>query len=552
MISLRYFLGFVLWSLLNPVSPAAERPNILWITSEDNAAHWLGCYGNAQAATPRLDRLAAEGLRFTRAYSNAPVCAVARSTILMGAYAPTMGTQHMRSRHPIPADFVPYVTILRKAGYYCVNRSKTDYNFRGQDTALWDDCSGKAHYRRRAAGQPFMAVINLTTTHESGLFPDQIRRNRAVGMIPKTPRVPPAEVALPPSLPDLPEIRADAAVYHDLVSAMDRQVGELLDELERAGLAEDTVVFYYSDHGGALPRSKRFLEDSGVRVPLLIRIPEKFRHLSPWKPGEVIDEAVAFVDFAPTLLSLTGLSAPESTQGRAFLGPDRVPARKFEFLYGDRFDENPGMRRGLTDGRFKYIRCFTPHLHRPPFCQYPLGQGAWQAWKSAASEGRLEKGYHLDLMTRPLPVEALFDLESDPWEIRNLAADPRHAEILKEMRDQLQTQMIGTRDTGVVPEALWKEMAGEKPIREIILAAGKTHDRWVELAFQATAVEWDPSIIDALESESPVERHWAILACHLHPEESRRFLPLLEKRKEDASPHLQSSARSAIAAILDP
>jgi arylsulfatase A-like enzyme len=502
-------------SILLPLSAmAGDRPNILWITSEDNAAHWLGCYGNDQASTPGLDRLAGEGLRFTRAYANGPVCAVARSTILMGAYAPAMGTQHMRSRYVLAPEFVPYVTLLREAGYYCTNNSKTDYNFKGKDAALWDECSNKAHYRNRPDGKPFMAVFNLTVTHESQLFPANVTKNRREGVIPWQPRVNPAAIKLPPSQPDLPEMRADAAIYHDCVSAMDKQVGELLDELAEAGLAEDTIVFYYSDHGGAMARGKRYLEDSGVRVPMLIRVPEKWRKHSPWKAGTVVDEPVAFVDLAPTVLSLAGVKAPASTQGRAFLGATRGQPRDVEFLFGDRFDENPGMRRAVTDGKYKYIRCFTPHLPATPYCDYPLGQPSWKAWKEAAATGGVT-GYHLDLWQLPRPVEYLFDLESDPWEIKNLAGDPAHAVALEAMRARLKHLMITTKDTGVVPEKLWEKLAASSTIRQFVVEAGDSHRRWVDLAFLATSGQPVDSWAGDAIGDTEVDAHWVEVARKL-------------------------------------
>ena len=200
---------------------AADKPNILWIVSEDNDAQWLGCYGNKQAQTPNLDRLAENGVQFNNAYSNAPVCAVARSTIINGAYAITQGTQHMRSRHKIPSKYLPYVSYLKEQGYYCTNRSKTDYNFEGNDKAMWDQCSGSAHYKTRPDGSPFFAIFNLTVSHESSLFPDRIAINREKDLIPQKPRVKPADVDLPPYLPDLPEIRSDIAIYHDNITALD-------------------------------------------------------------------------------------------------------------------------------------------------------------------------------------------------------------------------------------------------------------------------------------------------------------------------------------------
>jgi arylsulfatase A-like enzyme len=295
---------------------------------------------------------------------------------------------------------------------------------------------------------------------------------------------------------------------------MDKQVGELLDELAEAGLAEDTIVFYYSDHGGAMARGKRYLEDSGVRVPMLIRVPEKWRKHSPWKAGTVVDEPVAFVDLAPTVLSLAGVKAPASTQGRAFLGATRGQPRDVEFLFGDRFDENPGMRRAVTDGKYKYIRCFTPHLPATPYCDYPLGQPSWKAWKEAAATGGVT-GYHLDLWQLPRPVEYLFDLESDPWEIKNLAGDPAHAVALEAMRARLKHLMITTKDTGVVPEKLWEKLAASSTIRQFVVEAGDSHRRWVELAFLATSGQPVDSWAGDAIGDTEVDAHWVEVARKL-------------------------------------
>jgi N-sulfoglucosamine sulfohydrolase len=528
----------------------ANLPNILWITSEDNAAHWIGCYGNPQASTPRIDKLAKDGIRFTHAYSNAPVCAVARSTILMGAYATTMGTQHMRSRHPIPSSFRSYVSHLREAGYYCTNHSKTDYNFQGEDEMLWDESSGKAHYRNRPEGKPFMAVFNLTETHESNLFPKQVTKNRKQGIIPSQPRIPPAEVVLPPSQPDLPEMRADAAIYHDCITAMDKKVGELLDELEKAGLADDTIVFYYSDHGGAMARGKRYLEDSGVRVPMIAHFPKKWRHLAPFTAGSVIDEPVAFVDLAPTVLSLAGIATPDSMQGRAFLGKLRAAPREVEFLFGDRFDDKPGMRRGITDGKFKYIRCFSPHLAGAPHSSYALGQPSWTAWQAAAREGKLKR-YHHDLWQTPQPVELLFDLQADPWEIDNLAADTKYSERLVTMRERLRKQMIETYDTGVVPEGMWKELTPGGNIHAAVRAPGFDHAGLVNLAFDATTSgeALSDSIRLALSSKVPAARYWAATACLIRGKSAASALDDLERLSSDPSESVRQAANAAIFSV---
>ncbi|MCP5534804.1 MAG: sulfatase [Akkermansiaceae bacterium] len=487
-----------------PTAFAAEKPNILWITSEDNDYGWLGCYGNKEAQTPRLDKLAANGLLFSRAYSNAPVCAVARSTILNGAYAVTQGTQHMRSRHPLSSDYTPYPTYLRKLGYYCTNNAKTDYNFLGNDKSLWDDCSGKAHYKNRPEGSPFFAIFNLGVSHESSLFNVSKKKGKT--------RINPADVTLRPYLPDLPEIRNDVAHYHDIITRLDTQVGKLLDELEKEGLADNTIVFYYGDHGGITPRGKRYLKDSGTHVPMLVHMPQKWQHLCPFKPGQKVDEPVAFVDLAPTLLSLVGLEKPSQMQGRAFLGTKRTePAKdRMVFLYADRFDEIYGMRRGLTDGRWKYIRRFTPHLPAAPYSYYQFGQAGWRAWQQAWKNGKL-KGRSHDIWEANQPVEELFDLKSDPWEVNNLAADPAHAKRLADMRDRLRKTMIETRDTGVIPEPMFAELAPNKPVSNYLSSRSNDLPSIVDLAFAASAR--DPKHLDLfirqLGAKDPITRYWA-------------------------------------------
>lgn len=482
-----------------------EQPNILWITSEDNASQWMGCYGNEQAKTPRIDALAKEGNLFRHAYSNAPVCAVARSTILNGAYAVTQGTQHMRSRHPIPERFQSYVSHLRKQGYYCTNRSKTDFNFKGNDQAIWDECGGKAHYRNRKEGQPFFAIFNLTTTHESSLFPNKR------GKVPT--RLKPSEIEVPAYLPDLPEVREDFAVYHDKITRMDGEVGELLDGLHKAGLAEDTIVFYYSDHGGVTPRGKRYLKETGVRVPLVVHVPDKWKHLSPFKPGEVVEEPVAFVDLAPTLLSMIGVKPPEVMQGRAFMGEHRAapPKDDMVFLYADRFDELYGMRRGITDGRWKYIRRFTPQLAAAPYSFYQFSMPSWVAYRKAWEDGKLD-GVHKALWEAPQAVEELFDLEADPWEVKNLAGDLVHAERLAAMRKRLKGTMQRVKDTGLVPEPMFTALAGKRPIANYV--RGKDFDLpgVLDLAFLASGADkGDLEVLkDAAASDDPVKRYWGL------------------------------------------
>lgn len=483
---------------------SAEKPNILWIVSEDNSSHWLGCYGNTQVETPRIDALAKEGFLFEHAYSNAPVCAVARATILNGAYSPTMGTQHMRSRHPISQKYRPNVEYLRAAGYYCTNNSKTDYNFKGNDNSYWDQSSNKAHYKNRPEGKPFFAIFNLSVSHESSLFANK----------PTEPiRLKPVDVDLPPYLPDLPEIRKDYARYVDRLADLDVQVGKILDDLEKAGLASSTIVIYVSDHGGILPRGKRYLEETGVKIPLVVRVPEKFQNLSPFKAGERIEEPVSFVDFSPTLLSLAGIDTPPLMQGRAFLGSKRVDpaANEMEFLYADRFDELYGMRRGLTDGKWKYIRNFQPHLPLAPYSFYQFGQPGWAAYQKAWEDDLL-RGYHKALWEAPSGSEQLYDLSSDPWEMKNLAKDPAHSGKLAALRERLRSTMKEVYDTGLVPEPMFESLAGEGAIATYVQSKKFNINKITDLAFAATEMNGKhlPAFREAAKSKDPVERYWAV------------------------------------------
>jgi len=520
---------------------AEEKPNILFITSEDNSSHWLGCYGNAQAKTPRLDALAKEGFLFEHAYSNAPVCAVARATILTGAYSPTMGTQHMRSRHAIPEKYRPNVEYLRAAGYYCTNNNKTDYNFKGNDNSYWDESSGKAHYKNRPEGKPFYAVFNIGVSHESSLFDSR----GAAG--PK--RLKPEEIDLPPYLPDLPEIRKDMARYHDRVTAMDAGVGRILDELEKAGLKDSTIVIYAADHGGILPRGKRYLEETGVKVPFIVRVPEKFRHLSPFKPGQRVTEPVSFVDISPSLLSIAGIETPPQMQGRPILGSKRVEpaADEMEFLFADRFDEIYGMRRGLTDGKWKYIRNFNPDYPTAPYSFYQFGQPCWRAYQKAWQDGRLT-GIHKALWEAPGGSEQLYDLTADPWEINNLAADPAHAGKLTALRGKLKARMLEVHDTGLVPEPLFHALAGNGTIADYVRSDKFDIAKIAGLAFTATEVDAAnlPRLKQAIASEDVVERYWGIVGIRLLGETISAEAGSLAFLLKDKHPVIRTTAAETI------
>ena len=435
--------------LLASISFAADRPNILWISVEDISPH-LGCYGDPQADTPRLDRLAAAGVRYSRAFATAGVCAPARSCIISGVFPTSLGSHHMRCKGMLPPQVRCFPEYLRKAGYYCTNNSKTDYNFAFPKTT-WDESSGKAHWRNRPGkDQPFFAVFNLTTTHESRIE-NEARYRQATADLPQSRRHDPAKLTLPPYYPDTPVARRDWARNYDLISAMDRQVAEILDQLAADGLANNTIVLWFSDHGVGLPRAKRWLYDSGMHVPMILHVPEKFRTASQDKPGTVNGELVSFVDLAPTMLNLAGVAIPRHMQGRAFLGAGLSPPRQYVFGARDRMDERYDIIRAVREKRYKYIRNYEPHKAYYQYMNTPEKGALMRELRRAHAAGKLPAAAQIFMADRK-PLEELYDTETDPHEIHNLIDSPQHREILNRLRKAHIGWVNRTIDVGLVPE----------------------------------------------------------------------------------------------------
>ncbi|MCP4641348.1 MAG: sulfatase-like hydrolase/transferase [bacterium] len=430
------------------------QPNILWITCEDISPHF-GCYGDDQAHTPNIDALAAQGLRYTNAYGAHGVCAPCRSSIITGMYPSTLGTNHMRCNNPPPAHVRCYPEYLREAGYYCSNNKKTDYQFSAPPSA-WDECSTKAHFKNRAPGQPFFAIFNFTITHESKIGTPAEKMEGAMAGLPKGDRHDPAKAQLPPYYPDTPIVRKHWAHYFDLVTIMDQQAGAVLRDLEESGLADDTIVFFYSDHGVGLPRAKRWLYDSGTHVPLVIRWPGTL------KPGTTDDRLVSFLDFPATALSLAGVPVPDYMHGRAFLGSQAQPPREYVFGARDRVDERYDIIRAVRDKRFKYLRNYEPYKPYDQYITYCEGWPVLQEMRRIYNAGESTEA-QASFFTDAKPVEELYDTRTDPHELRNLAADPKHQADLERLRAAHVDWMLRTEDLAFVPEtelAAWLKRRG--------------------------------------------------------------------------------------------
>ncbi len=513
-----------------------DRPNILWLTSEDNSP-LLGCYGDPVAHTPTLDKLAREGVLYERCFAQ-PVCAPARFTIITGMYAATAGpAQHMRAQGKIPSWLNGFPAFLREAGYYTSNNAKTDYNSPISPAKAWDECSQKAHWRDRGATQPFFSVFNHDVTHEHRIFP---------GEEPEVdfPRTDPASVRIPPYQPDTPEMRKDWALYYDDMRLMDSQIAEKLRELDRAGLAENTIIFYYADNGGILPRSKRFLQQSGTHVPLIVYYPPKWRHLAPAAPGTRIKEPVSFVDLAPTVLSLAGVKIPAYMQGHAFAGPAKDRPNEFVFTTRDRMDERYDMMRSVIDERWLYIRNFRPDLPYVQPLDYMFRARGYQSWARVAAEGKLTLATAKYWGAKP--AEELYDMNADPDSVTNLASAPEHRAVLTQMRARLRQRMIDIKDNGLLPEgsALEGYEASHAPNAWSV-------EQVVDLAVLASERDAAnlPKFVAALSDPSEPVRWWAAQGCTLLGDKAASAEPALRRCLNDASGAVVVAAAEALARL---
>jgi arylsulfatase A-like enzyme len=513
-----------------------ELPNILWIVSEDTSP-FLGCYGDELAVTPNLDRLASEGFLYTHAYANVPVCAPARNTIITGVYACSNGNQHMRSTYPLSETVLMYTRYLRELGYYCTNNSKEDYNTIKQD-GVWDESSNTSHYSNRAEGQPFFHIKNIGTSHESSIhnsIPSEELMHR------------PEEMILPPYHPDTEEMRHDWAQFYDKITNMDTQVGEILQQLADDGLADNTIVFYYGDHGGILGRSKRYVYESGTRVPFLIRIPEKYKYLFPAdKPGSEVDRLISFVDLAPTMLSITGIPVPEYMQGHAFLGSQKTEDPEYAFMLRGRMDEWYDMSRAVRDQKYRYIKNYMPYRIYGQRVEYLWRAPSMQSWENAYLAGECNETQSIFWNTKP--HEELYDTENDPWEVNNLAGDPAYREVLERMRNASQEWMVRIFDTGFIPEADQVRRSGNSPMYDYMRSGSIPLEEMIEAA--ETASRGREESIDILteylkNSESAI-RYWGatgllILGEKAAPVKEELFLAL-----EDDSPNVRVIAAEAL------
>jgi len=468
MINLKPVLGLSVVSLLSINTTAQQphkQPNILWISTEDISPH-LGCYGDPVAITPNIDKLASKGIMYTNAYTTAAISAPVRSGVITGMYQTSIGCMHMRTtsyrrsvENPIQFLAVPphyvkaFTEYMRTAGYYCTNNSKTDYQFAKEPvTSIWDECNKKAHYKNRPdKTQPFFAVFNWTGTHES--------KNWDLSNVKTDPKT----VSVPPYFPDNEIVRLNIAKSYDNIAELDSVVGAFIAELEQEGELENTIIFFWGDHGDGLPRAKRWLYDSGLNIPLIIKYPGKHRN------GIVDDRLVSSIDFGPTVLSLAGIQVPAHMQGIPFLGKQSGTPREAVYATRDRVDESYDMIRSVRTKDFLYIRNYYPNEPFPIWVPYLCKMPIYQEMLRLDAEGKLT-GSQKSWMAYSRPPEELYDVKADPYQINNLVQDPKYKSVLEELKKKHEQWTIETGDMGHInePEMIEKMWPGGKqPISDI-------------------------------------------------------------------------------------
>ncbi|SNR31363.1 Arylsulfatase A [Lutibacter agarilyticus] len=507
--------------LLVTIIVKAQKPNIVWIVSEDNSKHYMELFDKNGVKTPNIEKLAKEGIVFTRAFSNAAVCSAARSTLITSTYGPKLATHYHRAEAKI--NLAPgqemFPSYLRKAGYYTTNNAKEDYNiFKAEN--VWDDSSYNATWRNRKKGQPFFHVFNIGTTHEGQLhFSEEDKKNN------KT-KTDPATVFVQPNHPQTALFRYTNAFYRDKIVEMDSEVGEVINQLKDDGLLESTIIFYYGDHGGVLPYSKGYLTETGLHVPLVVYVPEKYKDLTIFEPGTKTDAFVSFVDFGATVLNIAGVEIPKNMDGKPFIGKNVtkkvINKRDYTIGYADRFDEKYDMVRSIRKGKFKYIRNFQPFNPDALMNDYRYKQLAYKEWEQLYRDGKLNKVQ--SKFFEPKIPEELYDVEADPFETNNLAANPNFKSTLKELRTTLNAEILKMNDLSFYPEFYLLQNAFENP-----KSFGETHKKSLKKYLSIANLEMvsykkaTSKLQKYLTSTDAWERYWALNVCSSFGEEAKEF-----------------------------
>lgn len=543
-------------TILVAKAPNKEQPNFVWFMAEDVSAYYLRLYNDSKRGviTPNLNKLAEKGIIFNNAYCNAPVSSAARTTLITGCFAPRLGTSFHRKLEqvPLPDGLQMFPSYLRKAGYHTSNAKKTDYNC-FMDNNTWDVASGiLGEWRNRPNKEmPFFHVHTSTTTHESKL---QFEENLVKTVKTKND---PKQVFVHPNHPDTELFRYTYATFYDRIQDSDEELGHLVEMLKEDGELDNTFIFYFGDNGGALPFTKGYTSETGLHVPLVVYVPEKWRDRLPFKSGERTNGFVSFIDFGPTLLHLAGIDVPKEMDGLPFLGEDisveQLNKRDEVYGYGDRFDELYAFNRTVRKGNFKYSRNFLPYHSKSLYSQYRYRQAAFREWKKLYLNGKLNElqSYFFE----PQEAEELYDLLTDPYETNNLVKDPKYQSKLIEVRGLLKNQMVRTLDLGLFPECVWLEQGKQNPTQfgKENIEKIKRYSNIADLEL-LTFKQAESSILEALHSSDPVERYWGVTVCASFGVEASPLFNVINDLLDDTNAYVRSRAIVALSRIkqIDP
>ncbi len=447
------------------------RPNIVWIVAEDMSLH-LSSFGDKQLQTPNLDALATDGVKYTNTYTVAGVCAPSRNGIITGMYPTSIGGDNMRNYQPgtkssegeasdgmasysiVPPPFVKcYAQYLREAGYYCTNNPKEDYQFEAPVTA-WDESSGRATWKNAPEGKPFFAIFNLAVSHES-----QIWKRDSIPLL-----VNPATVLVPPYYPDVPEVRHDIARNLSNIIEMDRQAGKIISDLKDAGLYENTLIFFYTDHGDGLPYVKREITVRGLHIPMIIKYPGNLH------AGETDAQLISAIDFAPSLLSVANIPIPAYMQGQAFIGAQKKTKRQCIFAARDRMDEKVDRVRSIYDGRFQLLKNYMPSQPYYQDIAFRLQMPMMRRIIAMRDSGKLNATQMRWFKPKNTTYE-LYDLQKDPYQLNNIIDVPAYKDQFQKLKIAMDSVLANYGDVHSLPEKdLVKKMRNGS---DTVMATGK-------------------------------------------------------------------------------
>ncbi len=524
---LLYILFINVLTIVFSFGQEAKGPNIVWIVTEDNSKHYLRLYNHDGAPMPNIEALAERGVVFNYAFSNAPVCSVARSTIISGCYAPRIGAQYHRRMKlaNMPEGLHMFPHYLREAGYYTTNNSKEDYNLI-KSNGVWDESSRNATYRNRSEGQPFFHVQNFGVTHEGQLhFSDSAMRATAT-----TTSV--HDMTPFPYHPNTEILRYTNAWSRDRHLLADELIGKFIAQIEEDGHLDDTFIFYYGDHGGVLPRSKGYIYETGVHVPMVVYIPEKWKHLVAYERGTRSDAFVQFIDLGPTALNLAGIEIPGQMDGKPFLGNGvrkrDLLERNYTFSYADRFDEKYDLVRAVRIGKYKYIRNYQPFNIDALYNFYRYKMMAYREWAQLYDRDELNASQKQ--FFEPRAPEALYNVEDDPYELQNLASDLDHFALLKELRVSLDRQLKSMPDLSFIPEPYLVQNGLSNPVE-----FGMKHKEQIADLMEIADLQLVPfdkakkHLRKAIKSSNSWERYWALIVCSTFGREALSFSKKIRK-----------------------